>query len=181
MDIRELSAEEKKAVAAQISLYKSWRDTMQFGTFYRGRSGNLHEWCCVSGDRSRAVGMLLQELVRPNTQSERFFARGLSEDAVYRFYNIPEEINIQRFGTLVNLISPVHVRQNSMVHDMIAKVVKLQGETEDVLVSGQALMCSGVKLRQGFAGVGFDDRVRLFQDFDSRLYFMEKTDETGSE
>ena len=72
-------------MAEEIRLYKAWREVFQFGDFYRGRSGNLHEWTCVAPDKSRAAGMLLQELVRPNTQFERYFARGLEPGARYRF------------------------------------------------------------------------------------------------
>ena len=172
-DLRDLSAEERRAVKEQIALYKQWREVLQFGTFYRGRSGNLHEWTCVSPDGKKAVGLLLQELVRPNAPFERYFARGLEETVRYRFYNLPHRLNVKQFGSLVNTIAPVHVRQDSLLHNVIARAVTLPGEEERCSAYGDTLMYAGVKLHPAFAGTGFDENVRLFQDFSSRLYFME--------
>lgn len=39
---------------------------------------------------------------------------------------------------------------------------------------GNMLMYNGVRLKQGFAGTGYNNETRYFQDFDSRMYFMEK-------
>ena len=39
--------------------------------------------------------------------------------------------------------------------------------------SGALLMHAGVKLAPAFAATGYDERVRFFPDFFSRLYFME--------
>lgn len=62
-------------IKEQISIYKNWREVLMYGTFYRGRCGNVHEWTCVSKDRKRAVGMIMQELVQPNIQFEQFFPK----------------------------------------------------------------------------------------------------------
>ena len=141
LDLRKLSVEERRAMAEEIRLYKAWREVFQFGEFHRGRSGNLHEWTCAAPDGSRAVGMLLQELMRPNTQFERYFAKGLAPEARYRFFS----------------------GDPGALH-----------EREDAVASGESLMSAGVKLAQGFSGTGRDGTVRLFLDFSSRLYLMER-------
>ena len=141
LDLRGLSGEERKAMAEEIALYKAWREVFQFGDFYRGRSGNLHEWTCVAPDKSRAAGLILQELTKPNTQFERYFAKGLEPGARYRFYS----------GDPGNL-----------------------HEREDTVASGESLLSAGVKLAPGFGGTGRDETVRLFLDFSSRLYLMER-------
>lgn len=84
---------------------------------------------------------------------------------------------MKEFGDLVNTISPVHIRQDSAVHNLVAKFVKLDGETEDLYAFGDVLMYGGVRLKPGFAGTGYDENVRYFPDFGSRLYFMEKAEE----
>lgn len=169
----DMKKEELEEIAAQIALYKQWREVLQFGTFYRGRSGNLHEWTCVSKDRKKAVGMIVQKLVRPNTAFEQYFPKGLDEDRKYHFYNIEKKRNIRPFGDLVNMISPVHIKYDSLVHKAIDKFVKMPGETEDYTTYGSVLM-GGVKLNSAFAGTGYDEHTRYFQDFDSRMYFMEE-------
>ncbi|MBR5708866.1 MAG: alpha-galactosidase [Oscillospiraceae bacterium] len=176
-DIRDLSPALRGRLKEQIETYKKWRDVLQFGRFYRVRGGNEREWCCVSADGKRAVGLTLRTLARPNDPHGVFFARGLDEDTVYRFYNVPRPVDVKRFGTLINAVAPIHVRQDSIVHDIVAKVVKMPGETEDAKVSGALLMNAGMELAPAFAATGFDERVRFYPDFASRLYFMEAVEE----
>ncbi|MCM1257713.1 MAG: alpha-galactosidase [Roseburia sp.] len=172
-NLKDLSSEEFEAVKEQVSLYKRWREILQFGDFYRGRCGNIHEWSMVSKDKKKAVGMVMQELARPNHQSEWYFAKGLEEDREYHFYNRKLKYNIREFGDLVNTAVPIHVRPDSLLHRAMAKAVKLDGETEDFYATGSELMYAGAALSEGFAGSGFSDKVRHFPDFASRMYFME--------
>lgn len=162
-----------KAIEQQIHLYKKWREVLQFGTFYRIHQKHVMGWMMVSKDQNRAVAGVFQKLVTPNTSNLIFKGKGLKPEASYRFYNIPNPINVKRFGDLINMVSPVHVKNNSFVQDVVSKVYKMTGETEDYTVSGGLIMESGIRLKQGFMGMGFNETIRLFQDFDSRLYFME--------
>lgn len=172
-DVRDLSAEQKQSITKQIEIYKEWRDVLQNGQFYRVETGNIHKWCCVSKDKKKAVGLLLQELVKPNTQLHRFTAAGLDPKLTYKLWNVPARINVKQFGSLINTMSPIHVRQDSLMHNVIAKAVKMNGEEESSLVSGALLMNAGLALKPAFSGTGFNDNVRMFGDFASRLYFME--------
>ena len=169
----DMKKEEVAEIKEQIALYKKWREVLQFGTFYRGRSGKLHEWTCVSPDKSKAVGMIVQELVEPNTHFEQYFAKGLDENKKYHFYNIEKKRDVKPFGDLVNTISPVHIKYDSLVHKAIDKFLKMPGEKEDYTSYGNVLM-SGVKLQSAFGGTGYNENTRYFQDFESRLYFMEE-------
>lgn len=191
----EMSKEDMEAIKAQIVLYKKWRGVLQYGNFYRGRTmcdalkvsgsrgsasvltsgaGNLTEWTCVSEDRKQAVGLLMQKLVAPNTQFDYYKAKGLDEEVEYRFTNRSLKYNIKEFGSLVNMVAPVHIKQDSVAHNLISKFVKLDGEKEDCTAYGDALMYGGVHLKQAFAGTGYNNEIRPFQDFASRIYFMEE-------
>lgn len=175
----DMKKEELAAVKAQIALYKEWRKVLQFGSFYRGRNsfmknnGNVTEWTCVSKDKKKAVGLLMQKLVVPNSQYEYYKARGLAAEQNYHFYNRTLKYNVKEFGDLVNTVAPIHIKQDSLVHNLVAKFVKMDGETEDYYAYGDTLMYSGVKLKQSFGSTGYNDEVRYFQDFGSRIYFME--------
>ena len=171
----DMSNEEKKQIKAQIALYKQWRETLQFGSFYRGRSDNYYEWTCVSEDKTKAVGMLLRVLTEPNSAFAQYSPRGLDKDTKYHFYNIERKIRIKAFGDLVNMIAPVHIKYDSLVHNIVDKFVKMPGEVEDYTAKGSLLM-KGVKLKAAFAGTGYDENTRFFTDFSSRMYFMEKVD-----
>ncbi len=172
-DLRDLSPGKRKKLKAQIETYKAWRDVLQWGQFYRVRGGNDRIWCCVSEDKKRAVGLTLRTLMIPNDPDQIFFARGLDEGLTYHFSNVPRPVDVKRFGTLVNAIAPFHIKQDSLIHDVVARVVRMPGEQEEVTASGALLMHAGVKLKQSFAATGYDERVRFYPDFFSRLYFME--------
>lgn len=185
----DMKKEELEAVKQQILLYKEWRDVLQKGDFYRGRTytnvanidgsvleptvGNVTEWTVVSKDKKKAVGFLMQKLTAPNTQFEYYMAKGLAKDLKYHFYNRFLKYNVKEFGDLVNTVSPIHIKQDSLVHNMVSKFVKMDGEVEDCYAYGDTLMYSGIKLKQGFGGTGYNSEVRYFPDFAARLYFME--------
>lgn len=189
----DMKKEDMQLIKAQIALYKEWREVLQKGRFYRGRSfygdgrnyrgeygsclengsDNCMEWTCVSEDDKRAVGFLMQKLVVPNTSFHYYQAKGLLPDARYHFYNRSLKYDLRGFGDLVNMVSPVHIKQDSLVHHAVAKFVKMQGETEDTCAYGDTLMYGGIRLKQAFAGTGYNEEVRYYQDFGSRIYFME--------
>ena len=176
-NIAEMSKEDVKDIKAQIALYKQWRDVLQYGQFYRGRTGsNIYEWTCVSEDQKKAVGMVLQVLVDPNTSFEQYAPKGLKGDASYRFYNRQLQFDLKSFGGLINHVAPIHIKQNSLVHNIAAALVKMPGEKEDFVANGKLLMDGKVKLKQAFAAAGYADDMRFFQDFASRMYFMEEID-----
>ena len=49
----------------------------------------------------------------------------------------------------------------------------MDGESESITASGDLLMHTGVALSPAFSGTGFNEKVRVFPDFASRLYFIE--------
>ena len=173
----DMKKDDVEAIKAQIELYKKHRHDMQFGNFYRGRSGELYEWTVVGEDRTHAVGMIMQKAAKPNRPFERYFATGLKSDARYHFYSLEKKYSVKNFGDLVNAVSPVHIRQDSAAHNIIAKFVKMDGEKEDCLAYGDALMYAGVKLKQAFSSSGYSSEVRFFPDYGSRLYFMDEIEE----
>ena len=173
-----------ETIKEQIAQYKKWREVLQFGDFYRIRTpdekqadhnrSQLRSWMCVSKDKKRAVGMLLQEMVTPNTQYANFRAAGLEPQKIYHFYNRKIDQNILQFGDLINTVAPFHVRQDSLTHRAIARFQQMPGEQEYHRVSGAILMQAGISLLQGFSGTGYDENVRYFQDYSARVYYMEE-------
>ncbi len=176
MNLADSSRQELETIRQQITLYKQWRDVLQFGDFYRLEQGGNHKWICVSRDRKRAVGLYLQTLARPNHPGGVFRAAGLDPARRYRFYSLPGAVDLREFGDLLNTVAPVHIKQDSLAHNVLAKFMPLSLETEDMTVSGTVLMESGVQLAPAYGGTGFNDKTRHFPDFASRLYFMEAVD-----
>lgn len=174
-NLADLSSEVLDEIKKQIDQYKAHRHTFQFGTFYRVAQ-NLHNWCVVSDNQKEAIGMIMQELVLPNHQHHQFIARGLKEESHYHFFNQEKQYNVKLFGDLINTASPIHIKQDSLTHHVVARFVKMPGEVENVHTSGSVLM-NGVNLKQAFSANGYSEQVRYFQDFASRLYFIQEESE----
>ncbi len=187
-NLAEMKKEELEAIREQIALYKLWRGTLQFGRLYRiggtltgptGAAGqpaspNLAEWCIVAPDKSEAVAVMVQETVRPHTSQITLRTHGLLDDAMYVFVGRKLKYDIRRFGDLVNMIAPIHIKKDSLLHNTVAHFVKMDGELEDATLPGALLNHVGIALAQGFAGTGYGENTRLYQDFDARMYFMEQ-------
>ncbi len=174
LNLNDSKAEDIASVKAQIELYKQYRSTLQFGDFYRLKDGNIYEWSIVDKDKNTAVTMVMQRRIMAGEQYLRIDQTGLEPETKYHFFGRKLEYNLKGFGDLVNTVAPVHVKQDGLLHNVIAKFVKMPGESEDFVASGATLNNSGVKLAQSFVGTGYDERVRYFPDYGARLYFSEK-------
>lgn len=176
-NLSDMKKEELDAIKAQIEIYKKWRDVLQFGRFYRTRNfadnSPVQEWTCVSPDKKRAIGFIMQKLAKPNTQFAYYRACGLLPDCRYHFCNRELKYNIKNFGDLINTVSPVHIKPDSFLHNAAAHFIKMDGEKEDVYMYGDAIMYAGVRLSPAYGGTGYNSEVRFFPDFASRIYFME--------
>lgn len=183
-NINDLSKDEYDAMVQQIALYKEMRSWLFRSKYYRIKNGKntdytkgVYQWIAVSEDKEHALGLYLQSQVVPNYVYGKFTAKGLDDEKVYRFTNRELKYNVKEFGDLINTVTPVHIKKDSIVHNTVAKFVKMDGEKEDYVVSGSLLNHAGVKLKQGFCACGFNENVRFFQDSASRIYFMEQVKE----
>ena len=183
-NVNEMTKDEQEEIKQQIAIYKEWRPVLQYGQFYRtggslnaqshfGFERNLAEWTIVAPDKKNAVGMMIQETVKPNTSHGTYRARGLDDTQMYKFTTREMRYDLHLFGDLINAIAPIHIKKNSLLHNTIAKFVKMPGEKEDYIVSGSVLNHAGLELSQTFAATGYEEGTRLYQDFHARLYFME--------
>ena len=173
LNLSDISGEEFELVKEQIALYKEWRDVFFGGDFYR-LSGQ--SWMVVSKDKKRAAAIIWKELCRPNDFYLKLKTAGLDPDREYHVYNIAKKYNIKLFGDLINQMAPIHIKKDSLIHNTLAHFIKLDSEKEDYTISGQVLNNAGIKLSQAFGGTGIGGETRLFQDFYSRMYFMEAKD-----
>lgn len=187
-NLGEMHKEDLQEIKTQIEIYKKWRETLFFGQWYRiggtlvgdlaqadqTPNRNLIEWQIVSPDKSKAVAVMVQETVKPHTSHLKLRFTGLDPNKLYHVTGREIKLDIKRFGGLVNMIAPIHIKQDSLMHNAIAKFVKLDGEKEDYILSGGLLSQAGLEIAQSFAGTGLGENTRVYQDFDSRMYFLEE-------
>ena len=86
LDLNLLSDEEKKIVKKQVEFYKSHRELISKGTFYRILSpfeGNITSWIIVSEDRKEAIAAYYKVLNVANDSWKRFKLAGLDDNKQY--------------------------------------------------------------------------------------------------
>jgi alpha-galactosidase len=98
---------------------------------------------------------------------------GLDEETIYDFTNRPFDIDIGLFGDLINMVSPIRIKPDSLLHKAVRRMKVLHSEVEYGRADGRSLMQGGIKLKQSNVG-GFNDETRIFPDGASRIYLFTK-------
>ncbi|MCQ2506894.1 MAG: alpha-galactosidase [Lachnospiraceae bacterium] len=201
LNLCDLSSEEKNKIKEQVEFYKKWRHILQWGDFYRlgGKvleesfekysggflsaklDSTLTKNIIVSKDKKNAVGYMVNGLVNPNYAHTYFRLAGLDDDKTYFFRNSETKVDIRSLGSLINYISPIHIKQEGILHNIVAKFMKLDGEKEQYVVSGSLLNNAGIQLSQAYCGSGFAENTRKYADFDSRIYEITEVDDKSAE
>jgi hypothetical protein len=68
------------------------------------------------------------------------------------------------------MVLPIRVNENGFLVNQIAHHKVMPGEKESYVVTGAMINHGAIKLNPEWAGVGYDERVRVLGDFGSRLY-----------
>lgn len=176
LNLNELSGESLDAIKKQIQFYKQYRELFQFGMFYRcspGHQTNLTDWMVVSPDKTSGILMHFQDRAIANPMTQIILPVGLDEDTLYDFSNRPFDIDIGMFGDLINMVSPIRIRPDSLLHKAVRSFKVLHTEVEHGQADGRSLMRGGIKLKQSNVG-GFNEETRIFPDGASRIYLFKK-------
>ena len=170
LNINEVSGEDLAAVKEQTGFYKKWRKVFQFGNYFRLSDSR---WIIVSADRKLAVGIMIQDRMIPNSFFDEFRTEGLDESLDYRVTVRAAAHDVSDFGSLINMMSPVHIKQEGLMHQVVRHFVKISGEKEDISVPGSVLNSCGLRLKMRYGGTGYNENTRIMKDFDSRIYLFE--------
>ncbi|SEM40831.1 alpha-galactosidase [Butyrivibrio sp. ob235] len=173
LNLGELSEQQRKQVADQVEFYKKWRKVFQFGDFYRL---DKYRFMVVSKDKSAAVALIFQKESRPNNDYLALKTMGLDEDAVYEVANRQVSVNIKAFGSLINTMAPIHVKQDGIIHGIIARHYKMNGEKDEAVATGSMLNSCGVRLNPDYGGTGYGEDTRMFRTGDARLYVFARVE-----
>lgn len=127
----------------------------------------------VSSDKKKAIAVCVNNMATPNKAYLKLRTKGLDDNLTYKVKNCKVPVNIKDFGSLVNTVSPIHIKEKSILIDIAAKFVNFNCEKDEFVAKGSLLNNAGMKLSQGYAGTGFNDNTRIFKDYDSRMYIFE--------
>ncbi len=167
LDLKHLTAAERKEITAQIEFYKKYREIFQYGKFTRGENS----WQ-VQNENTALVGHF-RGLVHAAPPYQWLCVRGLCSDKAYRIYNTAARLHIGQFGSLVKHVLPVNLNPNGAIMRMADKLVALPDGAICKTASGAALS-AGIPLLPLFRGTGYNENQRTLTDFGSELYIIEE-------
>lgn len=108
LDVTKLSAQEAEEIKQQIAFFKSCRDVIQYGDFYRLEDGSrgLYSWIAVSKDKKKALMAYYKVMAEPNPSMKKIRAEGLNPDWTYYCSERKMEFGgdeLMNFGMLCDL------------------------------------------------------------------------------
>lgn len=176
LDMRHLTADQKRDVQKQILYYKEHRMLLQYGQFVRFLSPfdtqNNCRWLVISEDKHEAILGDFLGLMVPNSYRPPLRIYGLLPKEIYTVETRPQKMKIEKFGGLINFASPIHVNPDGLLVKMASKVYRIPTETTAYKAYGSLLENAGIRLQQLFSGASFDLNMQLTEDFASRVYYI---------
>ena len=177
LDLLALSKKEKEQIEEHISFYKQYRTLFQYGEFFKIESiyenTNRAIWAIANYDRTEILILYFQALNEANGENELLRIPIADSSLTYRVTPRNHKIDISTFGSLINMISPVHIKSGGNLEKMVQKNILLDSEMEYYIVGGDVLAYRGISLNQQFGGTGYDKETRVIGDFGSRLYYIQ--------
>ena len=175
LDLNDITKHDEEEIAREVKFYKEHRKTFQYGEyiqFHKLSEENLSVRE-VLGEKEallvRTIGVS-----KPASHPEHLELQGLKEDALYHYAVREQTIDIRRFGPLVNFVSPIHVKEEGVVMNILAKYKEMPIEKFEGDAVGALLNCGAVKLPMSWQGTGYNDDVAFLGDFGSRLYLIQE-------
>ena len=180
LDLTKLTNFEKKVIAKQVIFYKKYRQTLQFGDLYRIKSPELQEYCLwmtVSKDKRQAILGYYQILAHPNPGPERYRLQGLDDSVLYKIINRQQYLDIRQFGELINMVLPVEIKTDGLIHSNLADNYLYELENTEFSAYGDQLQNSGLSPKHQFYGTGLSNQNAFIGDFGSRIFLLEEKKE----
>lgn len=180
LDLTQLNKADLASVKAQVEWYKTYRHTLQFGTYRKLKSvfgGNKASWEVVSADKSQAVVNLTNVVVETVPSQQTLHIPRLDAQSMYKIENRVQTFSLKSFGGLINAISPVKLNEEGKLVEIAAALFPLKSEKVSYTASGDVLAKCGIKLNQEWSSTGYNGETRVMFDFGSRLFAVDKVED----
>ena len=128
----------------------------------------------VSRDKTQAVINVTNGVAVTIPPQEKLVTKGLDDHAHYLVSTRQQSFNVKTFGSMINHISPVKIRQDGKLHDILDNNFAVKSEVQKLTVSGNVLNNCGIRLNRQWSSTGYDEKTRIMLDFGSRLYTVDK-------
>lgn len=173
LNLNDLKPIDKKIISNQISFYKKNRDVLQNGTFAFA-SSDKNSFTIQSSLNDKIVVGNYYLHTQIGAKEDHLKIINVSDDNLYSYYSRVQNRDISRFGSLINMISPIHIKEEGKLIHFISNHFSLDGEKVEGIISGKVLNNIGINLPSQWSGTGIKDSTRIIHDFDSRIYVFEK-------
>lgn len=180
LDLTQLNKADLASVKAQVEWYKTYRHTLQFGTYRKFKSvfgGNKASWEVVSADKSQAVVNLTNVVAETVPSQQTLHIPRLDAQSMYKIENRVQTFSLKSFGGLINAISPVKLNEDGKLVEIAAALFPLKSEKVSYTASGDVLAKCGIKLNQEWSSTGYNGETRVMFDFGSRLFAVDKVED----
>lgn len=169
---------QRREIREQIEFYKKHRHTLQFGRFYRlpALKDNKIHWQVVAADKKESLAGFYQTWQRAAEGFDLLPLTGLEPAWQYKLSTRPLQLELERFGNLINHLLPVQIRSTNPLLKLTGKFYTLPDSAESYEISGQQLQ-AGVMLNTHFSGTGYNSNVRMLGDFGSHMYLIEAVED----
>ena len=154
LDLSQLTASEKEEVKAQIAYYKKYRETFQYGRFYRFEEDDEKESFEVQG--KQIILSKFRRLVHTVPIYDKLYVKGVDENASYKVESRSYILNGRDFGRLF----PPEMREQSF-----------PSFVQTYKASGLALK-EGIFLDPLYLGTGYEKHIRIPLDKGSDMYLI---------
>lgn len=175
LDVSQLSSHEKEIIRSQIEFYKIHRSLLQYGELFRlkniGDNGQAI-WAVSNPERTEMLVLYFQTLTKADPPADILRIPIADPDLTYAVTPRREQVDIRSFGSLVNMISPIRIKNDGTLQRLVEETVHLESELEYYIVGGDLLAYHGIVLNQQFGGTGYDKETRVIGDFGSRIYHI---------
>lgn len=178
LDIGDLDPIDEKEITAQISFYKEHRELFQFGRWNLNESFEGYGALVMEiGNGEEAVVTFVNAIQTPAPPRRTLPIVGMDPNASYKYSVRPEKIPLHKFGTLLNMVVPVHVKEEGKLVNMISRHMGYDIEKFEGVASGALLNAGALALGPEWSGVGINEAVRIIGDFGARQYIFVKVKE----
>ncbi len=171
----DLNPIDEREITAQIAYYKENREVFQFGEYrlledFEDRGALIQE---VQKDGVALVN-LVRSIQNPNPEPIKLRLEMLDSTSNYDYSVRKEDVSFLRFGGLVNMATPIHVKEEGFLVNELSRHKSLENEKFEGTISGAALLGDGLRLKQEWSGTGLGENVAVILDFGARLYRFSK-------
>jgi len=180
LDFSELTPEESWEIKEQVAFYKAHRRTFQFGRLRCVPMQKEGQISWQTGDENESVAGVFQRIAKACPPRDNLRIVGLDASTEYTVSSVRQYARIRRFGTLIKHILPFPLRADGFILRTADKYYALTDGAEEYRAYGDALS-AGINLAMQYEGTGYAPSLRLYGDFGSGLYIVNKITEKEEE